>query len=335
MEQGFAFAELNPVGNRIEVHFRYEEALYRAIKEIKGAYYVPQGNGGPYWTVPLNMDTGRHLREEFGDRLVLGDALLAWGREARKMEDNLKSLSLIDSVEPQDMVLHGKIPALAEWMRGYQRADVKFLAATSALNMNEQRLGKTTEMIGAMFEADLENGAHLVCAPRTSLETVWRYEIEKWTKDLEQPHEVITFSGALSAPEKKRAIEEFWECVDEDWPVWFVCTYDTVRAGNEPYFDPKEFPNGWNSFIIDEYHRSGLTNASGKRGTGSKFADACKEVKAQRRYALSGTPMGGKPIKLWGGLHFIYPERFTSKWQWAKHWLDVHSNGFEIGRAHV
>ena len=29
------------------------------------------------------------------------------------------------------------------------------------------------------------------------------------------------------------------------------------------------------------------------------------------------------PIKLWGALHFLYPDQFTSKWQWAKTWLDV------------
>jgi SNF2 family DNA or RNA helicase len=33
--------------------------------------------------------------------------------------------------------------------------------------------------------------------------------------------------------------------------------------------------------------------------------------------------MGGKPIKLWGGFHFLEPQAFTSKWRWAGEWLDV------------
>jgi hypothetical protein len=82
------------------------------------------------------------------------------------------------------------------------------------------------------------------------------------------------------------AIDEFWACVDEEWPVWFVCTPQTVRDGNEPYFDPKDdsLPEGWDmwsSFTIDEFHKTGLPNASGKKGSGTKFADAAREIKAQ------------------------------------------------------
>jgi hypothetical protein len=328
-----AFAELSPTGDKIEVHFRYDPDLVRSIKEVPGSRFVDHTNGGPMWLVPLNLDVARRLNEELGPSLVLGRALRTWGREARKREQNLQALASIDSVDAKDLVLNTKIPELTEWFRGYQRADVKFLAATSALNLNEQGLGKTTEIIGAIFEAGLENGRHLVIAPKTALETVWREEIERWTADLEKPHEVITYSGDMTKLAREAAIEEFWECVEEDWPVWFVCTPATVRDGNEPFMDPKEFPKGWTSFTIDEYHKTGLPNASGKKGTGSKFSDAVKEVKAERRYAMTGTPMGGRVIKLWGAFHFLYPDQFTSKWQWAKTWLEVNNNGYgsEIG----
>lgn len=328
-----AFAELNPSGDKIEVHFRYDPDLVKSIKDVPGAHFVNASSGGPMWTVPLSLDVARRLNENIGPDLVLGKALRLWGKEARKREANLHALASIDSVEPKDLVLYTKIPELAEWMRGYQRADVKFMGATSCLNCNEQGLGKTAEIIGALFEADLENGPHLVVAPKTSLETVWRYEIERWTEKLEKPHEVITYSGEMSQTARTRAIDEFWACIDEEWPVWFVCTPNTVRDGKEPYMDPKEFPDGWASFSIDEYHKTGLPNASGKKGSGSKFADAVQEVNAQRRYGITGTPMGGKVIKLWGGLRFLYPEQFTSKWQWAKTWLEVNNNGYgqEIG----
>lgn len=329
-----AFAELNPSGDKIEVWFQYDKDLVSCIKEVPGARFVSANDGGPMWLVPLNLDVARRLQEEMGPgTLVLGKALKAWGKEARKREANLHALATIDSVEAKDLALTNKLPVFAEWLRGYQRADTKFLGATSALNLNEQRLGKTPETIAAVFEAGLENGPHLVTAPKTSLNTVWRFEIEKWTASLEKPHEVITYSGEMSKASREAAIEEFWTCIDEEWPVWFVCTFQTVRDGNEPFMDPKEFPDGWASFTIDEFHKSGLPNASGKKGTGSKFSDAVKEVNAQRRYGLSGTPMGGKPIKLWGALHFLYPQQFTSKWQWAKTWLDVNNNGYgsEIG----
>jgi len=317
-----AFAEISPDGNRIEVHFRYDVDLYHSIKAVPDARFRGASEGGPLWLVPLNLDIARRVNEEFGDRMVYGQALRQWIREARKREENLHALATADDIPLKELKIAKKLPELAKWFRPYQRADVKFLASTSALNLLEQRLGKTTETIGAVFESDLENGPQLVVAPRTSLNTVWRYEIERWTKNLEKPHEVITFSGALSRAEREAAIDEFWACVDDDWPVWFVCTPDTIRDGKEPAVEQ------WNTFIIDEYHKTGLPNAGAKRGTGTKFADAVKDIDAKRRYALTGTPMGGKPIKLWGGLHFLYPQQFTSKWQWAKMWLNVSSNGY-------
>lgn len=323
-----AFAELSPDGQKIEVFFQYDPDLVAAVRDVPGAQYRGATEGGPKWVLPLDLDVGRRLREEVGDCLVLGRALRQWGKEQVKREANLHTLATIDSVPLKELKIKDKLPELAKWFRPYQRADVKFMSVTSCLNCNEPRLGKTTETIGAIFEADLENGPHLVAAPRTSLRTVWRYEIERWTAKLEKPHEVITFSGGLSKLERERAIDEFWACVDDDYPVWFICTYETIRDGQEPAVEE------WNSFTIDEYHKSGLANAGARKGKGStKFADACKDIKAQRRYGLSGTPMSGKPIKLWGGLNFLYPGQFTSKWQWAKLWLEVSSSryGQDIG----
>jgi len=325
-----AFAEMSAAGDKIEIYFRYDPDLVSCIREVPGARYVPPNEGGPMWTVPLTLDSARMLNKWMGPSLVLGKAFKQWGKEAVDRERMLHDLSTIDDLPVEKLKISETLPDLAEWLRGYQRADTQFLAATSALNLNQQRLGKTPETIAAVFEAGLGDGPHLVCAPKTSLNTVWRFEIERWTAKLEKPHEVITYSGEMSQSTRAAAIEEFWKCVDEEWPVWFVCTYQTVRDGAEPFMDPAEFPDGWASFTIDEFHKSGLPRASGKKDpkSNSKFALAVKEVNAQRRYALSGTPMGGKPIKLWGALNFIYPRQYTSKWQWAKTWLDVNNNGY-------
>lgn len=338
------FAEVNASGDKIEVHFRYDPDLVKSIKEVPGARYAPPQDGGPMWLVPLNLDVARRLREEMGPGLILGQALRVWGKEQVKREANLHAMATIDSVDSKDLELHTKIPKLAEWMRGYQRADVKFMAATSCLNLNDPGLGKTTETIGAVFEADLENGAHLVVAQKTSLETVWRMEIERWTDELPKPHEVITYSAEMTGLSRMAALDEFQACVDDDWPVWFICTAQTLLVGEKVSKNPMLveindklrdilFGTTWRSFTIDEYHKTGLPNTSGKRGTGSKFGDAVRDVKSERRYALSGTPMGGRPVKLWGGLHFLYPKQFTSKYNWAKQWLNVDNTGYgtEIG----
>jgi len=271
-----------------------------------GARFVPRDKGGPLWTIPLDLIAMRRLREEFGDGLQLGAALVAWGRAEVAKESKLQSLSTSDDVPLKELKIAKKLPKLAKWFRPYQRADVKFMATTSCLNLLEPRLGKTTEVIASVFEADLENGPHLVVAPKSTLDTVWRMEIERWTD-----HVVVTFSGDLNQQEKIAAEDQIEECLDKGKPFWFVTTADMIRRGNYPQLKQ------WNSFTIDEFHKTGLPEVK------NRFPKEAVKIKALRKYALSGTPMGGKPIKLWGALHWLEPQKFTSKWRWAAQWLVI------------
>lgn len=303
-----AFAELTEEGDRCAVHFRYTPEHVAAMNRLKplGARWVPPQNGGPLWLLPLDLTVMRRLREEFGNGLTLGAALRAWGKTEVAKESNLKSLSILDDVPLKDLKLKKKLPKLAKWFRPYQRADVKFMATTSCLNLLEPRLGKTTEVIGALFEADLEEGPHLVVAPKSTLDSVWRMEIERWTG-----HTVVTYSGDLTPVEKADAERTVELCLKNGKPFWFVTTAAMVLRGNFPQL--KE----WNSFTIDEFHKTGLPVP------GNAFPKAARAVNAKRKYGLSGTPMGGKPIKLFGALQWLEPSRFTSKWKWAAQWLVI------------
>jgi SNF2 family DNA or RNA helicase len=316
-----AFAELTEGGDRCAVHFHYTPEAVAAMNRLKplGARFVNKDNGGPLWTLPLDLVVMRRLREEFGNDLQLGAALTEWGRTAVRKENTLKSLSTADDASLKGMKLAKKLPKLAKWFRPYQRADVMFMATTNCLNLLEPRLGKTTEVIGAIFEADLENGPHLVVAPKSTLDSVWRMEIERWTN-----HTVVTFSGDLSQAEKIAAEDQIEECREHDKPFWFVTTADMIRRGNFPKV--KE----WNSFTIDEFHKTGLPEVK------NRFPKEASKVKAKRKFALSGTPMGGKPVKLWGALHWLEPQKYTSKWRWAAQWLvidNVWGNHKVIGKV--
>jgi SNF2 family DNA or RNA helicase len=304
------FAELNDKGDRIEVHFSYDKDNVRAIKAVPGRKFVSVEQGGPFWTVSCNLSTARRLREEFGDNLTLGEALKQWGREQLKQEQNLHTLARQDDWPIDQMKLAKKLPELVEWMRGYQRADAMFLSETSAVNANEQGLGKTAETIAAIWEADLEHGPHLVVCPKTSMETVWQAEVERWTGQ-----KVFCYSGEYSKKDREIVYEDVQECIEQGEPFWFVCTADTIRRGLEPDIE-------WATFTIDEYHKTGLAEPK------NKFPKNVKQVKSTRRYALSGTPIGGKPIKLWGALNFVDPTSFTSRWNWAEQWLVIRDNGF-------
>lgn len=299
-----AFAELNEKGDRIIVQFPFDRLAVAAIKRVPGARFISREKGGPHWQLPLDLVSARRLREEFSDGLELGVGVREWGREKVVKETKLRSLSVLDDVPIKDLVIKQKLPKLAKWLRPYQRADVKFLATTNALNLNEQRLGKTVEIIGAIYEADLELGPHLVVAPQKSLDSVWRMEIEKWTDG-----RVFTYSG-----NRKDDMDDFSDMLSHHVPIWWITTADMIRRGQYPL---EGLNYEWNTLTIDEYHKTGLAEIK------NKFPKAVNMIKAKRKFAMSGTPMGGKPIKLWGGLHFLEPDQYTSKWRWADQWLEV------------
>jgi SNF2 family DNA or RNA helicase len=299
-----AFAELNSERKRAHVYFQYSVDVKNAVKAIPGARFVQRDEEGrPCWSLPLDLTAMRRLREVFGTGLQLGDAIVDWGKEAVKQEAKLHALAVADDWPLDDLVIAKKLPDLAEWFRPYQRADVKFLAAGSAMNLNEPRLGKTTEIIAAVYEAGLEvEGPHLVVAPQKALDSVWRMEIERWTNGC-----VFSYNG-----ERKDDMDEFWRIAEIGRkPVWWLTTADMIRSGSYPDWDK------WASFTIDEYHKTGLAEVK------NVFPKAAATLPADRKYVLSGTPMGGKPIKLWGALHFLYPDLFTSKWRWAGQWLEI------------
>lgn len=305
-----AFAELSEDGKRINLHFPYSYEAKEAVKAIGGARFVGPDKGGPHWSLPLELQTAKQIRSVFNSSLELGAAIKEWGKKEVEKARKLGALVAADDVPLEEMKLYAKLPEFAGWLRAYQRADVSFMGTTSALNLNEPRLGKTTEIIAAVYEGDLENGPHLIVAPQKSLETVWRMEIERWT-----PGSVYTYSG-----DHKDSIEGFYNDLDHipDWPRWWVTTADMIRRGQFPDIE-------WETFTVDEYHKTGLLRASGVNDPkkNSVFVLACRAIKAERRFALSGTPIGGKAIKLWSGLNFIAPEVFTGKWRWAQDWLEV------------
>lgn len=305
------FAELSDDSKRINVHFRYDPQIKDLIKGIPGAGFVGRDKGGPYWRLPLDLHSARALRQRFGRDLQLGDALVEWGRQAVSNERKLQKLAVADDVPWGELKIDTKLPELAKWLRPYQRADIAFLATVSALNLNEPRLGKTTETIGAVYEADLEHGPQLVIAPQKSLDTVWRMEIERWTDG-----KVFALSG--ETPKDQRDWQSF--VMDDDRPRWVVTTADMFRREIDQLAEIR-----WNSFTVDEYHKTGLLRASGsfEEKKNSKFVMATRRLESERRWGLTGTPMGGRVIKLWSGLNFIGPHSFTSKWRWADSWLDV------------
>lgn len=379
-----AFAELSDDGQRIEVHFPYSPAAIKAIKGdpddpsdqgVPGRRFVPREKGGPFWTVPLNLESGKALRNTFGAGLQLGDALKSWGIEEKRRRRELRTLARADDADlvnlpklaPQieaiingDPILPASCPEWLPWdhpifaerdARSYQRADIAMMAQDSCINANAPGTGKTLEYVGSQAERGEEawTGVHLVCGPVPS-------HFDTWVTELLTYNVPGTILYGENPAERREAIKETFDLWKEGEPVWLIVGYDDLRvkkwaadddeaavpeAGEIAARDYKGniyvfkddyqkllYSIKYKSFVVDESHKSGLPNRLSLFHIGSAL------VEAERRYSMSGTPMGGQPIRLWGHLHWIKKKQYSSMWNWAGHWLVIDENDYgkkEIG----
>lgn len=333
-------AELNDKGNKVLVTFDYNPQFVKLVKQVPDATFVgPDKAEGPAWKLHRDLPTMRKLREVFGAQLQLGDKLREWGREQVAKEKNLTSMSQADDADlasehMQALVdgvdVNGKHLAL----RPYQKADIAFMSNTNVINANQPRTGKTITTIGAIIEGGMEWGQHLILAPKASLYNVWLAGIKE-TYEAAGLDEPVVLTGA-TPKERKAAVADAKELADEGYAFWLVLNPAMARMHHVKDDDKgnghEELVHGdlaniaWDSMTIDEFHLMGLSNPSTLGAKGVNYI--AQEANPARRYALSGTPMGGKPVKLWGALHFLNPEEFTSRWHWARHWLVINTNGY-------
>lgn len=345
-------AELMEDGKHVAVVFPYDPRLVEAIRRVPSRKWVenPTGPGG-YNRLLADLTIMRRLREEMGPDLRLGPKLREWGHEQVEAETKLRDMAQASDARLQN------VPNKLVWglagekkrLRPYQRADIKVMAERNVVNANQPGAGKTAEVILALAEAELLHGYHLIDAPVASLRLVWEMEIEAIYAALGcDPPTILTGD---TPDERRAAIAEAVELHREGYSFWLLINPAMTRARDvaadgdlleyleasmkgelsaKPH--PKKVLNNpalaeidWTSFVIDEFHLMGLANPQTQGHQGAKaIFDATKPA---RSYVLSGTPIRGKPIKLWGALNFLYPDRFGSRWRWAETWLVVERGG--------
>lgn len=351
-------AELSANGEHVLVTFDYNPAFVKAVKRVPSARFRGKDKpDGPAWRLNLDLPTMRKLREAFGDDLALGDRLREWGVKETATERTLSDLSDANDADLESehlakLVKGVKVNGKRLKLRPYQKADIAFMAETNVINANQPRTGKTIETVGALIEAGLEWGQHVVFAPKASLRNVWEDGIKE-TYEAAGLDEPVVLTG--DTPDSRReAIKEAVALAEEGYAFWLVLNPAMARMVNvrtlngevisktaakklagrdlEKLENEKRLANpglievDWDGFVVDEFHLCGLSNPNTQTAEGlNHIAEATQPTK---RFALSGTPMGGKPVKLWGALNFLDPEKFTSRWHWARHWLVINTNGY-------
>lgn len=216
------------------------------------------------------------------ESLFLGSRRLK-GSKWLILEDNIINSTLLGfAVKVED----DRAKLTEEESRGlldYQIEDVNRMIRTKhILNANPMGLGKTVETIVAMKTLGVRNA--LIVVPK-SVMLQWKEQIAVWWPEMYDNTKVLPtkFSQeGISILNYERLVNEV--------------TLTKVKSFR------------WDVLVCDEAHR--IKNQKSKRTL------AVKSIPAERRWALTGTPILNKPDDLWSILHFL-DVRYSGKSYWA------------------
>ena len=184
-------------------------------------------------------------------------------------------------------------------LRPYQREDVEFIKQHPCCGVfNEQRTGKTPTTLVALNEMNA-NKILIICPASTVPQ--WKEEFETW---LGKP--CIAITG--KTPTKK--IEQV-----KQWTNGLVVSYDSFKSTDRGIGLVNEvLKQKPDAVVADEAHRI-------KNHKSLNFAalKACCNIPI--RLALTGTPAPNKAHEIYGILHFLYPQRFSSYWKFIDYYF--------------
>ncbi|MCX7921336.1 MAG: DEAD/DEAH box helicase [Clostridia bacterium] len=206
-----------------------------------------------------------------------------------------------DIREPEDMEF--KIPeGLNANLREYQKFGFKWLKTLSAYKLggilaDDMGLGKTIQIITLILSDKKEYGQapSLIVVP-TSLVSNWCAEVERFAPELR----VVTISG--NKDERAKQMEDINEA------DMVITSYPLIRRDIDDYHN-----YSFRYCVLDEAQHIKNPNSQGSK--------AVKQIKAQKRLALTGTPVENALTELWSIFDFVMPgylfshKKFTDKYE--------------------
>ncbi len=189
-------------------------------------------------------------------------------------------------------------PSLAKTLRHYQETGYRWLKTLSKYQMggilaDDMGLGKTLQVISVLV-SEQEKGTKpaLIVAP-SSLVYNWEREIHKFAPTLK----TIIVQGT---PKVREQLIEQGANVDV-----VITSYDLIRRDISHYENQR-----FRYCILDEAHY--IKNHS------TLSSKAVKKIKAEVRFALTGTPIENSLSDLWSIFDFILPGYFGTYTQFKK-----------------
>lgn len=355
-------AEATVVDGRVWVRTRGDfDAMLAASKAVTGGRFsrVPS----PHWSYPLSVETCHALRRAFGDALTIQPRLAQWYRAAAKRNAAHTRLGRADDAPLPHLsaAYPGFADWLRPYQRaGALWAAQGYRGGGVVADM--PGVGKTGEVLAALVEGDVR-GPVLVLCPKASVKAVWgrhlrellpdvpRYglygtrkrretQLARFAEDLRQDPHVLRIVVAVA---ETLRVEMGRPCLTrEGGRVPGICPRGEAHRRNHvakdvdkkhyvpvgfqfpDIFDKTLLGGGWAGIVIDESHKllGSLSVVRGNlMGRGLKLLP---ERQVFRR-ALSGTPFGkgGRVEGLFGTLHWLWPDEYSSYWRWVGEKFEV------------
>ena len=246
------------------------------------------------------------------------------GMKGTEIVKNAEYKEVVNELDKEQLEADLKVPQnLASVLRYYQKTGFKWLKILDhyrfgGILADDMGLGKTIQMLSVIVDyvqnekqedeniipgqESIEEAIHtnnsfnenlvltknrkrasLVVSP-SSLVLNWQNEVKKFAKELK----TLVIRGSLS--ERKRQIEEI------DQYDLVITSYDLLKRDIELYLE-KNY--SFRYIIADE--------AQYMKNSNTQNAKSIKKIKADTRYALTGTPIENSLAELWSIFDFIMP----------------------------
>jgi SNF2 family DNA or RNA helicase len=328
-----------------------DEPLTGMKTTIPGAY---KSTKGP-WTVPLNMESCKLLREKFGRSLRISKELRRWAHGVNESRAQMAELAAASDAELTTLPQVAPKLAAAMGKRTYQRVGVRYVADSHApLIADDPGLGKTLIAMGGLLEAGIE-GPYLVVAPKTAGDSVWKREITRW---LPKGHKAVTLPDTRIMRERTIRLSRYgpmtWLIVHPEivlvqsfW-ICHLCGKKSIEKARKKALEcghirdrktkklikpayPKLFEVEFGAVIVDESHES-LIKRTGTPTQRRRGLDMLRTRSDGMRIAMSGTPFDSKPHQLWGTLNWLDSVTYSAFNRWAElYWQKGGHTGYQIG----
>jgi SNF2 family DNA or RNA helicase len=223
---------------------------------------------------------------------------------------------VIESGEPGPyLVVAPKTSTTLVWEREIDRWDSR----ASVWVMPEGRAKREATLAEALDPSyDLSDTWVIINIEMVRTVTWWECRRRHCTEECELPH-------------NHEESWERWKASDKPRSQIVDCGHDPtkVKVVHEHQF-PQLFGVDWGAIVADECHKSVMRRS----GTPTQTRNGMKLLRSRGtpenwlRIALSGSPMRGKPERLWGTLNWLRPDLHTGFWGWVALYWEVFANGY-------